>query len=122
MSAAPVLPPVPVLDRLAVTVTGSAHQPPSSAGLLAVFGQVPDPRKRRGRRHSLAVVLTLATCAVLAGARSFTAIGEWSADAGQTVADLLGIVRMPDESTFCRVLAALDAARWMRRWERGPSP
>ncbi|WP_420497449.1 transposase family protein [Parafrankia sp. FMc2] len=51
------------------------------SGLLAAFGRVPDPRKPRGRRHSLAVVLTLATCAVLAGARSFTAIGEWAADA-----------------------------------------
>ncbi|WP_374216005.1 ISAs1 family transposase [Frankia sp. AiPs1] len=77
--------------------------------MLAVFGRVPDPRKSRGRRHSLAVVLTLATCAVLAGARSFTAIGEWAADAGLAVADLLGIVRVPEESTFRRVFAALDA-------------
>ncbi|MEX5713387.1 transposase family protein [Parafrankia sp. FMc6] len=50
--------------------------------MVAVFGRIPDPRKPRGRRHSLAVVLTLATCAVLAGARSFTAIGEWGTDAG----------------------------------------
>ncbi|MCK9895093.1 ISAs1 family transposase [Frankia sp. AgB32] len=55
------------------------------------------------------MVLTLATCAVLAGARSFTAIGEWAADAGLAVAELLGIVRVPDESTFRRVFAALDA-------------
>ena len=109
MPAAPVLSSAPVLDRLAVAAGGSADRPPAPAGLLAVFGRVPDPRKPRGRRHSLAAVLTLATCAVLAGARSFTAIGEWSADAGQAVADLLGIVRVPDESTFRRVLAALDA-------------
>jgi hypothetical protein len=32
-----------------------------------------------------------------------------SADAGQTVTGLLGIVRVPDESTFRRVFAALDA-------------
>lgn len=109
MPAAPVSPSAPVLDQLAAAVTGGHHRPPSASGLLAVFGQLPDPRKPRGRRHSLAVVLTLATCAVLAGARSFTAIGEWSTDAGQTVADLLGIVRVPDESTFRRVFAALDA-------------
>uniref|UniRef100_UPI000A01C524 ISAs1 family transposase n=1 Tax=Frankia casuarinae (strain DSM 45818 / CECT 9043 / HFP020203 / CcI3) TaxID=106370 RepID=UPI000A01C524 len=77
--------------------------------MLAVFGRVPDPRKSRGRRYSLAVVLTLATCAVVAGARSFTAIGEWAADAGQAVAGPLGIVRVPEESTFRRVFAALDA-------------
>jgi predicted transposase YbfD/YdcC len=109
MPAAPVSSPTPALDQLAAAVTGGCLPPPSASGLLAVFGQLSDPRKPRGRRHGLAVVLTLATCAVLAGARSFTAIGEWSADAGRTVADLLGIVRVPDESTFRRVFAALDA-------------
>ena len=33
--------------------------------------------------HRLAVILGLAVCAVLAGARSFTAIAEWAADADQ---------------------------------------
>src|SRR5262249_48016697 len=32
-------------------------------------------------RHRLAVILGLAVCAVLAGARSFTAIAEWAVDA-----------------------------------------
>ncbi|ONH22801.1 ISAs1 family transposase [Pseudofrankia asymbiotica] len=77
--------------------------------MLAVFEQVTDPRKPRGRRHRLPVLLTLATCAVLAGARSFTAIAEWAADAGEQVTGLLGIVRVPDASTFRRVLARLDA-------------
>ncbi|MDT3445604.1 MULTISPECIES: transposase family protein [unclassified Pseudofrankia] len=77
--------------------------------LLAVSEQVVDPRKRRGRRHRLPVVLTLATCAVLVGARSFTAIAEWAADAGEAVAGRLGIVRVPDVSTFRRVFALLDA-------------
>ncbi|WP_261565074.1 ISAs1 family transposase [Frankia gtarii] len=77
--------------------------------LLAVFERVTDPRKRRGRRHRLPVLLTLATCAALAGARSFTAVAEWAADAGEVVAVLLGAVRVPDESTFRRVFARLDA-------------
>jgi len=34
-------------------------------------------------RHQLSVILDLAACAVLAGARSFTAIAEWAADADQ---------------------------------------
>ncbi|WP_241834468.1 transposase family protein, partial [Pseudofrankia asymbiotica] len=92
MPAAPVSPSAPVLDQLAAAVTDGHDRLPSASGLLAVFGQLSDPRKPRGRRHDLAVVLTLATCAVLAGARSFTAIGEWSADAGLSVAGLLGIV------------------------------
>jgi hypothetical protein len=41
-----------------------------SPGLLAVLAKVADPRHRR------AVILGLAVCAVLAGARSFTAIVE----------------------------------------------
>jgi hypothetical protein len=98
----------PILDRLAAAVADGQRRP-SASDLLAVVGQLSVPRKPRGRRHGLAVVLTLATCAVLAGARSFTAIGEWSADAGQTVAGLLGVVRVPEESTFRRVFTALDA-------------
>lgn len=39
------------------------------------------PRKRRGVRHRLAVVLAIALAATLAGARSFTAIAEWVTDA-----------------------------------------
>ncbi|WP_261570962.1 transposase family protein [Frankia gtarii] len=78
-------------------------------GLLAVFAQIIDPRKSRGRRHRLPVLLTLATCAVLAGARSFTAIAEWAADAGERMCSTLGIVRVPDASTLRRVFALLDA-------------
>jgi hypothetical protein len=37
--------------------------------LLPVLAAVPDTRGRRGERHKLAVILGLAVCAVLAGAR-----------------------------------------------------
>ena len=37
---------------------------------------VADPRHRRGVRHRLAVILAMAVCAVLGGARSFTAIAD----------------------------------------------
>ena len=47
------------------------------ATVLSVLAAVADPRARRGVRHRLAVILALAVCAVLAGARSFTAIAEW---------------------------------------------
>lgn len=40
------------------------------AWLLSALAAVPDPRARRGVRHRLAVILGLAVCAVLAGARS----------------------------------------------------
>jgi len=78
--------------------------------LLPALAAVPDPRARRGVRHRLAVILGLALCAVLAGARSFTAIAEWAADADQATREALGVTGVvPCESTFRRTLQALDA-------------
>ncbi|MFJ8193808.1 transposase family protein [Streptomyces sp. NPDC096094] len=45
----------------------------------------------RGIRHPWAALLTAAACAVLSGAASITAIGEWVADAPQRVLALLGL-------------------------------
>jgi hypothetical protein len=63
----------PAMGHLVELAAESADQP----GLLAVLARVADPRHRRGVRHRLAVILGLALCAVVAGARSFTAI--WAA-------------------------------------------
>src|SRR5689334_16811257 len=68
---------------------------------------VADPRARRGVRHSITSILLIAAAAVLAGARSFAAIGEWAADAPQHVLAVLGArfeerhgrYRAPDEAT-----------------------
>jgi hypothetical protein len=86
--------------------------------LLEHLARVPDPRKRRGVRHSLSSVLAAAIPAVLAGAQSFTAIGEWIADAPPHVLSSLGIRRdpltrrwePPGEATIRRVLESVDAA------------
>ncbi len=64
---------------------------------------------RRGVRHRLAVILGLAVCAVLAGARSFTAIAEWAAGADVQTLAKLGAERVASESTFRRTLQRLDA-------------
>jgi hypothetical protein len=42
--------------------------------LLTYLASIPDPRAARGRRHPLVAILGLAAAAVLAGARSITAI------------------------------------------------
>jgi hypothetical protein len=55
----------------------------SDGGLAWHFQQITDPRKRRGIRHNAASILAVATCAVLSGARSFSAIGEWASDLSQ---------------------------------------
>src|SRR5258706_6241741 len=75
--------------------------PEDQPGLLGVLARVADPRRRRGVRHRLMVILGLAVCAVVAGARSFTAIAEWAADADQQNLNALGVTgRVPSESTL----------------------
>jgi len=64
--------------HLAELAGDAADEQPGLPGLLA---RVADPRARRGVRHRLTGILGLALCAVVAGARSFTAIAEWVADA-----------------------------------------
>lgn len=78
--------------------------------LLEHLERVPDPRDPRGVRYPLAGMLAVAVCAVLAGARSFAAIGEWGLDLGAEDLDLLGLNRAPVESTLRKLFARLDAA------------
>lgn len=56
------------------------------------------------------MILALTLAAVLAGARSFTAIGEWVADQDHALLVQLGATgpQRPGESTICRVLARVD--------------
>jgi predicted transposase YbfD/YdcC len=80
------------------------------SGVLAVLARVADPRKPRGVRHRLSALVGLAVCAVLAGARSYTAIAEWAADADEATRAELGAGSVvASESTFRRTLQALDA-------------
>lgn len=93
------------LDHLADSVAGDRLD----AGLSTVLAGISDPRQRRGVRHSVAAIAVLAACAVLAGCRSFSAIGQWAADASQEVRTALGIGETaPCESTIRRVLQRLD--------------
>jgi hypothetical protein len=72
----------PALEQLRDLPAGDrallAGECPSLAECLE---RVPDPRDPRGTRHTLTSLLLAAIAAVLAGAKSFTAIGEWAADA-----------------------------------------
>lgn len=95
----------PVLDQLVAAV--DEHRVCGS-DLLSALSGVPDPRDRRGVRHQMTTILGLALCAVLAGAGSFTAIGEWAANASPRVLSALGSGGFPPcESTLRRALQRL---------------
>jgi predicted transposase YbfD/YdcC len=90
-------------------MTSSSIPAARSQYLLDLLAQVPDPRKKRGRRHALAGLLAVGVAAVVAGSRSFAAIGQWAADAGADVLAGLGAARGPaEESTFRRAFALVS--------------
>jgi predicted transposase YbfD/YdcC len=104
---------VPAAARSACDDAADLHGYRDLAECLAV---VPDPRRRHGTRHKLAVILAFAVAAVLAGADSVTAVAEWAADAPAEVLAALGAWRdrrgrlvPPCLKTFRRVLSRLDA-------------
>jgi len=105
-------------------MTSSSIPAARSQHLLDLLAQVPYPRKRRGRRHSLAGLLAVGVAAVIAGLRSFAAIGQRAADAGPEALAVLGAVRgAAEESTFRRAFAlvspdVLDRALGAWLWTR----
>jgi predicted transposase YbfD/YdcC len=78
--------------------------------LLTRLARVPDPRDPRGVRYPLAGLLAVTVSAVLAGARSFTAVGEWAAALATESLTLLGLESVPEESNLRKLFARLDAA------------
>jgi len=78
--------------------------------LLGLLAQVPDPRDPRGVRYGLAGLLAVTVCAVLAGARSFAAVGQWAGDLSPGRLGRLGLDRAPVESTLRKLFTRLDGA------------
>lgn len=74
-----------------------------------VLAAVSDPRQAGGIRHRMVVIVSVAVCAVAAGARSFAAIGQWAATCGPDLLTALGIDGPPpSESCVRRTLHRAD--------------
>lgn len=86
-------------------------------GLQQMLKSLPDCRRRRGIRRRYFTVLTIALAAVLCGAKSFLALGEYAGSLTQAQLKRLGVRfnrhsgrhEPPSESTLRRVLQASDA-------------
>jgi predicted transposase YbfD/YdcC len=99
--------------------------------LLNALMKVPDPRDPRGIRYPLSAVLTVAVCAVMAGASSFAAITDWLHDLDEHARIRLGFTDgVPAGTTIWRLLVRLDPtllatvlAGWLHtRTRPAPSP
>ncbi|PDW00802.1 ISAs1 family transposase [Candidatus Chloroploca asiatica] len=103
------------MNATTVTVQPFGSEQPLTLDLAAIyqqFQQVPDLRHRRGVRYPLAVMLTIALWAKLAGANQLRAIAEWARERQGELAAQFDLARttMPHPTTWSRVLASAVAA------------
>jgi predicted transposase YbfD/YdcC len=87
-------------------------QPIDPNSLYRAFEQVPDGRKRRGKRYPLALIFTLLLLGKLAGETTIKGVVEWvqlrESDLGK---QLDWPRRFPSQATYTRALAACDAEK-----------
>lgn len=122
--------PIPVLSAV-LTPADTPVQPVTDGertGLRHALSSLTDPRSARGARYSFASLMTVAVCAVAAGASSFAAIADWLHDLDDLARARLGFIRtVPAATTIWRLLIQVDAdllatalADWLRT--RVPPP
>ncbi|MGH3803597.1 MAG: ISAs1 family transposase [Pseudonocardiaceae bacterium] len=93
-------------------VKSPTRQHRALAGLSERLATLADPRDARGKRHPFVSVLLAACSAVVAGARSFAAIGQWAKNApqdtlarlGARTATVFGIRVAPSGATMRRLI------------------
>lgn len=112
--------PLPHPELLAQEVAMNLEAVPidTSGGLVDHLRNVPDPRMKRGVRHRMLSVLTVAVCAILSGAKSYVAIGEWAERSDQRMRRRMGcrfhkqqkLFIAPSEPTLRRAIQQVDAA------------
>lgn len=85
--------------------------------LIDILKSLKDPRHKRGKRHRKISILAIAICAVLCGARGYSAIAQWAQHRTQNQLKRLWCryneksnqYQPPSEPTIRRVLQAIDA-------------
>jgi hypothetical protein len=92
----------------------------SAGSLLSFLAAVPDPRSRHGRQHPLSAILALVCCAIMCGAKSYTAVAQWAQDQDIGLMHRLGFTRKPPKMGGIRkVLIALNPKAFedaLNRW------
>ncbi len=93
--------------------------------LPSYFKDIPDPRRKQGQRHPLAVVLAIAAGASLCGMDGYKAMAGWARDLGSKVRERFGCRLdnrqrlVPSESVTRDVLIRIDPdalERALQRW------
>lgn len=105
------------MDATTITVMPFGSAQPVTLDLAAIYDQfqhIPDQRHRRGVRYPLAVLLTIALWAKLAGHTHLRAIAEWARERQAELAMRFALPRaqMPHPTTWSRVFStavAVDA-------------
>ena len=80
--------------------------------LVDVLKQVPDPRKRKGRRHRFLTLLCLIVAAIASAQRTPRAMARWVQEHREELFAVLppSVSRLPSDATLRRALARLDVA------------
>lgn len=88
--------------------------------LASVFADLPDPRtETANRRHRLSDILTIATCAVIAGAEGWEDIAAYGRAKEAFFRQFLPLDNgIPSHDTFYRVFAQLDPDAFADRFAR----
>lgn len=77
---------------------------PADGELLAILATIPDPRGRKGRRHSLAAMLAATICGLLTGATGCEAIAQWIHNQEPCFWHAIGFGRKPPTANCYRSL------------------
>lgn len=76
--------------------------------LLSLARNVPDPRKRRGVRHSIDIVLTIFVLALLCDQNDFLRVEDWAKSEFETLKQIMPLPHgIPSHDTFMRVIGLL---------------